>query len=312
MNPTSSPCLSPGRRLLFVRSALALAALALRPLTAQEPARARKIAVTIDDGPATGVGNDLEHFLRVADALREVFTAEKVAAIMFVNERQFHVDGQRDARVAFLHRWLDAGLEVGNHTYAHPNLGDVGLARFLDEIVKGEVITRALLTARRQKLEWFRYPFLASGSGETARAVEEFLAQRGYRIAPVTVDYHDYSFAGVYARHVRAGETAKAEEQLATVMQAMDVAFARAEKRSVEVLGYELPQTLLIHCNEMNALTLRQAFSRLRERGYTFVSLNEAMADPAYATPGLRPGAMGGGGFLNAVAAAKRATAERT
>jgi hypothetical protein len=127
----------------------------------------------------------------------------------------------------------------------------------------------------------------------------------------VSVDYRDYSFAGVYARHVRAGDKEKAEAQFATVMQALDEGFTRAETRSMDVLGYELPQTLLIHCNEMNALTLRRAIARLRERGYTFVSLNEAMADPAYAPPGLRPGAISGGGLFNALAAAKRPSGER-
>lgn len=299
------------RRALLARSALALTAVTLPRLLAQArvPDRPRKLAVTIDDGPVTGAGNDLAAFERIATGLREAFVAEKVPAIMFINERQLNVDGQRDARVAVLHRWLDAGLDLGNHTYSHPNLGNVELARFLDDIVKGEVVSRPLLESRRKKLVWFRYPFLATGGGETAVAVEEFLAQRGYRIAPVSVDYHDYSFSGAYLRHVRAGDAAKAAEHFATVMQTMDEAFTRAETRSLEALGYELPQTLLIHCNEMNALTLRTTLGRLRDRGYAYVSMDEAMDDPGYKVPGLRPGAMGGGGYFNAVAAAKRAAA---
>lgn len=293
---------------MLARSAVALTALSLARLLAQAPVRNRKLAVTIDDGPAVGVGNDLAAFTRVSDALRETFVAEKVPAIMFVNERQLNVDGQRDARVAVLHRWLEAGLDLGNHAYAHLNLGDVGVERFLDDIVKGEVITRPLLEARGKKLGWFRYPFLATGSGETAAAVEAFLAKRGYRIAPVSVDYRDYSFATPYARMLRAGDQAGADQMLATVLGTLDDSFTRCETRSTEILGYELPQTLLIHCNEMNALTLRTALARMRDRGYTFVSLDEAMNDPAYHTPGLRPGGMGGG-FLSALAAAKRSAA---
>ncbi len=302
-----------GRRTLLARSALGLAALALSSAafaqTPANPPKPRTIAVTIDDGPATGTGRDLEPFLRIADALREIFVVEKVPAIMFVNERQLHVDGQRDARVAVLHRWLEAGLELGNHTYSHPNLESTALPRFLDDIIKGEVVTRALLDARREKLAWFRYPFLSTGKAEAAKAVEDFLAQRGYRIAPVSVDYHDYSFSGVYSRHLRAGDKAKADEQFAAMSQALDTAFTRAEQRSLEVLGYELPQTLLIHCNELNAQTLRATLQRIRARGYTFVPLAVAMEDPAYRTPGLRPGALGGGGFFNSVAAARRAPA---
>ena len=299
------------RRALVRGSALTLLAWRLPQLAwPQATPLRRKVVVTIDDGPATGVGRDLEPFVRVSDALRETFLAEKVPAIMFVNERQLHVDGQRDARVEVLHRWVNAGLDLGNHTYSHPNLGNVSVEAFCDDVIKGEVVSRPLLESRGKKLVWFRYPFLATGSGETARAVEEFLARRGYRIAPVSVDYRDYSFAGTYARHVRSGEKEKAEELFATVMSVLDDSFARAEARSREVLGYDLAQTLLIHCNEMNALTLRRALQRIRDRGYAFVSMDEAMEDPAYKTPGLRPGAMGGGGFLNSVAAAKRAAAE--
>ena len=90
------------------------------------------------------------------------------------------------------------------------------------------------------------------------------------------------------------------------MLETLDVSFARAESRSVEVLGYELPQTLLIHCNELNALTLRTSIQRIRDRGYTFISLDEAMKDPAYQLPGMRPGGMGGGGLFNSIEAAKR------
>jgi peptidoglycan/xylan/chitin deacetylase (PgdA/CDA1 family) len=301
------------RRALLKHTVTAAATLTFASLArAQPPATRRKIAVTIDDGPAIGPGRDLEPFLKISRALREIFVAEKVPVIMFVNERQLHVDGQRDARIGVLHQWLDAGLDLGNHTYSHPRLTQVELARYLDDIVKGEVVTRPLLESRGKKLVWFRYPFLDSGSGETAQAVEDFLARRGYRIAPVSVDYHDYSFAGVYARHLRAGDPAKAEAQFTAALQALDTALARSEAKSTEVLGYELPQTLLIHCNEMNSLTLPRALQRMRDRGYTFVSLDEAMEDPAYKTTGLRAGSLGGGGLFNSLAAAKRGGVQRS
>ncbi len=271
---------------------------------AAEPGLRRKIAVTIDDGPASGPEKDLAAYVKLSDALREAFAAEQVPAMMFVNERQLHLDGQRDTRAALLHRWVEAGLELGNHTYSHPQLAEIGLDGFLDDIVKGEVITRPLLEARGQKLSWFRYPFLATGTDEQAETIETFLAQRAYRIAPVTVDYADYMHSGLYVRHLRAGDTARAEQQVETMLQMLDEAFAHAEARSTDVLGYELPQVLLIHCNELNAHTLRRTLQRIRARGYAFVSLDEAMADPAYRIP-LRPGAMGGGGWFEALAVAR-------
>lgn len=297
------------RRSMLARSAATVATLSLPAwLSGKEPVKGRRIAITIDDGPATGVAGDLEAFLRIANAIRASFVAEKVPAILFVNEDQLHVDGQRDARVDVLNQWLDAGLDLGNHTYSHPNLNNVTLTHYLDDIVKGEVISRSLLDVRKRTLDWFRYPFLAAGSGETAKTVEEFLAARNYRIAPVSVDYADYRFAGGYSGHLRVGNRPKADEQFATMLQMLDAAFDRAESRSVDVLGYELPQILLIHCNEMNALTLPLTIQRIRERGYTFVSLDEAMQDPAYHLQGMAPGSFGGGGLFDSLAAAKRGT----
>jgi peptidoglycan-N-acetylglucosamine deacetylase len=254
----------------------------------------KRIAVTIDDGPVSGAGDSLEDFIQISSSLREAFVAEKVPGIVFVNERQLQVEGQRDERVRELERWLEDGLDIGNHTYSHKRMRSVPQWEYFDDIVKGETVTRPLMEKHNKQLTWFRYPYLDSGNGEPAAAVERFLAEREYRIAPVTVDYKDYSFAGNYARWLRAGEQQQADAELESVWKSLDAAFERSEKQSQDVLGYQLPHVLLIHCNQMNALTLRQAFQRIRDRGYQFVSLDEAMQDPAYETAGLPPGSMGG------------------
>lgn len=254
----------------------------------------KRVAVTIDDGPASGAGNDLDAYLRISGSLRKTFVEHQVPGIVFVNERQLHVDGQRDARIRELEQWLVDGLDIGNHTYAHKRMREVPAWEYRDDIVKGETVLRPLLEKHGKRLTWFRYPFLDSGRDAKAAEIEEFLRERDYRIAPVTVDYKDYSFARNYTRFLRAGESAQAEEVLDSVWKALDRAFEHSEQRSQNLLGYQLSQVLLIHCNEMNALTLGDAFQRIRDLGYEFVSLEEAMLDAAYATPGLPPGSMGG------------------
>lgn len=47
----------------------------------------------------------------------------------------------------------------------------------------------------------------------------------------------------------------------------------------------EIPQILLLHANEINADCLDEMLDRLEARGYAFVSLEEAVRDPAYRTP---------------------------
>lgn len=250
---------------------------------AQTPQPARRVAVTIDDGPVVGEMRDLANFQRISAGLIGSLQGGKVPATIFINERQLNVPGQRDARVAVLEEWLDAGFDLANHTYSHPSLNRVPLWQFGDDVVKGEVIMRPLVEQRGRTLVWFRYPFLHSGTTkEIHQGVMDFLEQRQYRVAPVTVDYADYSFAGVYRSQQLAGNVDVADKIKEAYLNQIDVGFEYAEKASVELFGYEVPQILLIHCNELNAITLRDTIARLRMRGYEFITLDEAMKDSAY------------------------------
>jgi peptidoglycan/xylan/chitin deacetylase (PgdA/CDA1 family) len=102
---------------------------------------------------------------------------------------------------------MDAGSDLGNHTYSHPSLNQVPLWQFEDEIIRGDAIMRSLLEARGRNALWFRYPYLDSGTtAEVHQAVVTFLEQRKYRVAPITVAYKEHLFAGADARMLRAGK----------------------------------------------------------------------------------------------------------
>ncbi len=274
--------------------------LALAGVNAQTPA-SRRVAITIDDGPVVNEMTDLGNFQRITNGLIGSFQIEKVPVTIFVNERQLNVPGQRDARAAVVEQWLDAGFEVGNHAYSHKSASNVPVDQFQDDVVKGEVITRALLEQRGKQLTWLRYPYLHSGATEDAhQAIVNFLEQRKYRVAPVTVDYADYTFAGAYTRESRRGNIASAERIKQAYFDQVDVGFNYAERFSLELYGREIAQILLIHCNELNSVSLRESIARMRKRGYTFISLDEAMRDPAYERPDTFAGP--GGSWLSRTA----------
>ena len=257
--------------------------LALAAVDAQTP---RRVAITIDDGPVVNELKDLGNFQRITNGLVGSFQIEKVPVTIFVNERQLNVPGQRDARAAVVEQWLDAGFEVGNHTYSHQSASKVPVDEFQDDVVKGEVITRAILEQRGKQLTWLRYPYLHAGAtADTHQAIVDFLEQRKYRVAQVTVDYADYTFAGAYGRELRRGNVEMAERIKQAYLDQVDVGFKYAERFSMELYGREIAQILLIHCNELNSVSLRDSIARMRKRGYTFISLDEAMQDPAYQRP---------------------------
>lgn len=255
----------------------------------------RSVAITIDDLPRGGGAFGpckAEDVRRMTSRLLAPFQSDRIPVIGFVNEgRCLPVDDMR--RV--LQMWLDAGAELGNHTYSHPDLNRTPIDRVKEEIARGEAITRPLITAHGGKLRYFRHPFLRVGLDLPARrAIEEALAEAGYTIAPVTLDNSDYMFAAVYGRALANRDLELARRASSAYVPYMESIFEFFEKRSVEVVGREFPQILLLHASELNADQMPALLAMMRKRGYKFVTLEQALADPAYRLPDTYAGT---GGF---------------
>jgi peptidoglycan/xylan/chitin deacetylase (PgdA/CDA1 family) len=248
-------------------------------------AQARRVAVTFDDLPLGGPQFGLERMAAMTDRLVASIAAAGVPAVGFVNESKVDVDGEVEARLALLRTWTDAGLELGNHTYSHPSPHHVPLPQYFDDIVRGEPFTRMLLAERQRELRYFRHPFLRRGlTLEDKEAIDAFLAERGYTIAPVTIDNVDYLFSAVYTDAKTRGD----EELMGRIADAYLEFSARIyefyEGAAERLFGRSIAHVYLLHANELNADTFDRFVALTRARGYEFVTVDEALADPAYAT----------------------------
>ena len=250
----------------------------------------RQVAITVDDLPgaipATPTANGKLHELeRYNEAIPAILKAHQAPAIGFVNEIRLHVIGERDARTALLKRWIDAGFELGNHTYSHANFNRVSLQEMEDETIRGEVITRTLMTAAGKSERYFRYPYLFTGpTVELKEAFEAFLKSRGYKNAPVTVDNADYMFNDILHEAEAKKDSKLAEQTKREYVQFAQREFDYFEEASRKLFGREIPQVFLMHDNEINTEKLDELLGLLEKRGYQFVTLDEALADPAYVT----------------------------
>ncbi len=114
-------------------------------LVANEPVVARRMAITFDDLPAQRAQALPEpKILAINEGFVKTLTDQQIPAIGFVNEGKLHVDGALDpARVRLLELWLDAGLELGNHTFSHPELHRTPLEEFQQDLIRGEPTTAA-------------------------------------------------------------------------------------------------------------------------------------------------------------------------
>ena len=268
---------------------VALALVAVLPAAIDGQGQGRSVAITIDDLPRGGDGGPRTQ-AAVAEMTRQLltpFVQQKVPVIGFVNEgrQDWGGDGLRQV----LDLWLDAGADLGNHTYSHPDINQVPLDVFTADVTRGEPVVRAALAARKRELRYFRHPFLRTGpTPEIKRGMQAFLDSRGYRIAPVTIDNADYLYAAVYTRPAHRD---RVRREYVAYMESV-VAFF--EQRAVEVAGKEFPQILLLHANQLNADLMPDLLAMFRRRGYGFVSLEQALADSAYA---MADGYAGRGGF---------------
>jgi peptidoglycan-N-acetylglucosamine deacetylase len=257
-----------------------LALLALLTVTGVAVAEGRQVAITIDDLPRGGDGGpyDLQGLRAMTEKLLRPYREQKIPVIGLVNAGRSEIDA--DGMRSILDLWLDAGADLGNHSYSHPDINNVPLDVYTADIVRGEVAIRAALAARGKKLEFYRHPYLHTGpTPEIKKRLQLFLDQRGYRVAPVTLDNADYAFAAAYMQP-KLRERVRRE-----YVPYMESVIAFFEQRLVEVVGREIPQTLLIHANQLNADLMPELLEMLRRRGYEFVTLTRALEDPGYRVP---------------------------
>lgn len=275
---------------LAVAAVVSLLALPALTLTAPPQAVPRLVAFTVDDLPGAWPGSDrnagnIHDLDRINRAIPAAFKAHHVPSIGFVNERKLQVTGERDARVALLQHWIDAGIPLGNHTYSHASFQRTPLDQFEDETIRGEVVTRTLMQSAGMKEIWFRHPFLETGPTSEAKAkFEEFLASRGYRVAPVTIDNADWQFNDVYVSAMEKNDKARAKKTIDAYLEFLDTSWAYFEGVAQKLFQRNIAQIYLMHDNALNAETLDAFLTRLEQRGYKFITVEEALEDPAYQT----------------------------
>ena len=135
-----------------------------------------------------------------------------------------------------------------------------------------------------QDWRWFRYPYLAEGGTPEARAdVRNFLSGRGYRVASVTLSFDDYAWNEPYARCADQGDAEAIMRLETSFLAAARASLERARARSRSSLGRDIPYVLLMHLGAFDAQLLPRLLAQYRRDGATFVTLEQAEADPFYA-----------------------------
>ncbi|HEX8745657.1 MAG TPA: M56 family metallopeptidase [Pyrinomonadaceae bacterium] len=255
----------------------------------QASSNRRAVAVTFVGLPYYRGGDETTESLNeTTDKLMAGMARYNIKAVGFVGEGQLYREGQTEARINLLRRWLDSGHELGNQSYKHMSLYNTPLDVYEANVIRGEQVTRQLMQERGRQLKYFSYPFLNTGPNpETKRAFEQFLKERGYRVHAVTIDNSDWIFSNAYLEARRRGETEVMKRISDEYVAYIESVFAHYEQLSTKVFEREIPQVLMLSASALNADNFDRLMEMLKRRGYGFITMDEALEDKAFAqSPG--------------------------
>jgi peptidoglycan/xylan/chitin deacetylase (PgdA/CDA1 family) len=268
------------RRFRTLLPALGLAC--LLGVAADAGAGTGKVALTFDDLPALSVVADQNYVNYLNVMLLRGLKRHRLPAIGFVNECELD-EIDRTQQISNLEKWLDAGMDLGNHTYSHASPDEIGAQAYIQDIARGETVTRGLLARHGKPLAWFRHPYLETGSAEPVkREIDDWLAAHGYRVAPVTIDADDWEFAAPYDDAIAHRDEIRRRRVQRQYLEYTERTVAWYQDASNALFGRQIAFVMLLHATRLNADSIDDLAAILKRRKLRGVTLEEAIKDPVY------------------------------
>jgi peptidoglycan/xylan/chitin deacetylase (PgdA/CDA1 family) len=237
----------------------------------------QQMAITFDDLPVHGAMPPGMTRLEIAESILATLKREKMPPVYgFVNGKRVEEEPS-----LFLNAWRAAGQPLGNHTWAHLDLNKESAEEFEAEVLRNEPLLEHLMGKR--DWHWLRYPFLREGDTvEKRRAVRAWLIARRYKIAEASMDFEDYLWNEPYARCAAKHDDASMGKLHDSYLAIAEQYYGLYRQFSQMVYGRDVKYVLLMHVGAFDARMLPELLALYRTKGVSFVSLPDAMSDPAY------------------------------
>lgn len=251
---------------------LALTALMLAPCL-----QAQAISFTFDDGPKVAATPLLSPEARNQALLDHLRTAG-VQAMFFVTVQN---GSDTPAGLALLKALSEGGHLLANHTVSHPDFNATAttLEGFKAEVLGCDQVISALPGYRKL----LRFPYLREGATADKRdGIRAFLKAKDYRIGYVSIDTSDWLIDEHLRKKLERDPKADLAPWRAFYLAHLWERAQAYERLARGLYGREIPHTLLLHHNLLNALFLGDALSLFKQKGWRLVSPEVAFADPAY------------------------------
>jgi peptidoglycan/xylan/chitin deacetylase (PgdA/CDA1 family) len=235
----------------------------------------QSLSITLDDGPnldATPKLSGDERNRRLLESFRE----KHLRVVLFANGIR---GGDSPEGIRWLEAWGKAGHRLGNHTYSHPNLEEIGVNRFKEDLLRLDRLIRPL----PGYWPMLRFPFLLEGKGVVERqAVRSMLKEQGYGSAPVSIPTYDWLFNERLHSLLKERPDADIAPIRALYFQHLVSMLKGHRDLGRKLLGRDPIYTILLHHNLMNALVMPDLLRMLESNGWKVVGPEEAYKDPIY------------------------------
>ncbi len=226
-------------------------------------AHKKEIAITIDDLPFVGEYRNF-HLNMMMNTMKE----QQIPATGFIIAKEVRNDNWE-----ILQKFRDSGFGLGNHTYSHANLNILKTKEYIKEIKKADTILAPVLTEPK----YFRYPYLAMSSGSKKNKILCYLAKKNYQVAPITIDSKDFVFNQRLLSVPEVNRRDYLGEMKPFYLDFIWQQTVKAEEHTEYHHNPDQAQILLIHANLLNAYVLPDIINLYKEKGYTFVNLEDAL-----------------------------------
>jgi len=259
----------------MIRTRLALLLAAFFALAA--PAAAQKrIALSFDDIPRSA-GTFMTPQQRTERLIAALHTAGVPQAAFFINPGNLQQPWGA-GREGQIESYVRAGHVLGNHSFSHPHLSEIGAAAYVANIDQAA----AWLHGRPGYRPWFRFPYLDEASRDipTRDAVRAALRERHLQNGYVTVDGMDWLLDQLIGQSHAAGQAIDMNALRDLYVRILVESAEFADQLARDALGRQPVQVVLMHETDIEALFIPDAVAALRARGWEIVPIDEAYRDP--------------------------------
>ncbi len=253
---------------------------ALLGLAAANPAGAVDLAITVDDLPVHMAMPPGMTRAKLAQDMLDAFKAAGAPRVYgFINAERSQSEPGAE-RV--LELWRKAGYPLANHTWSHMSLNQNPVEAWQADLLRNEPELKARM--KGEDWRWVRFPYLHEGNTPEKRdAARKFVAEQGYKIASVTLDFSDWAFNDAYARCMTKNDAAGVARLETVWLDAAAKSLAYQRGLSKELYGREIPLVLLMHVGAFSARMTPALMDLYKREGVRLVTLEKAQSDPFYA-----------------------------